>query len=39
VEEEEKEMLPKFRKELSSEELEELGDQLSRAKKTAPTVP
>lgn len=39
VEEEEKEMLPKFREELSREELEELGDQLNRAKKTAPTVP
>jgi hemerythrin-like domain-containing protein len=36
VKEEEEEMLPKFKKALSREELDSLGEQLQEAKKTAP---
>jgi hemerythrin-like domain-containing protein len=39
VKEEEEEMLPKFRKALSREQLEDLGDRLKQAKKTAPGKP
>jgi hemerythrin superfamily protein len=39
AEEEEKEMLPKFRQAMSRRELEELGESLRLAKRTAPTRP
>jgi hemerythrin-like domain-containing protein len=39
VKEEEQEMLPKLRKEMPRQDLEELGDRLQEAKKTAPTRP
>ncbi|MGH2572442.1 MAG: hemerythrin domain-containing protein [Actinomycetota bacterium] len=37
--EEEEEMLPKLRKSMSRQELEELGERLKQAKKTARTLP
>jgi len=37
VKEEEEEMLPKFRKAMSRDDLEALGERLKEAKKTAPT--
>ena len=39
VEEEERELLPKLKRALKPQELEELGDVLQRAKKLAPTRP
>jgi hemerythrin-like domain-containing protein len=39
VKEEEGEMLPKLRKEVDRQDLEELGERLQEAKKTAPTRP
>jgi hemerythrin superfamily protein len=39
VKEEEEEMLPKFRKALPREQLEDLGERLKQAKKTAPEKP
>jgi hemerythrin-like domain-containing protein len=39
VKEEEEEMLPKLRREMSPSDLEELGERLKEAKKTAPTRP
>src|SRR4051812_13009187 len=39
VEEEEQEMFPRVRKALSRDQLNELGDLLARAKKSAPTHP
>lgn len=39
VKEEEEEMLPKFRKALSRDQLEDLGERLRQAKKTAPEKP
>jgi hemerythrin-like domain-containing protein len=39
VKEEEKELFPKLRQKLSRKELQELGDALRRAQKTAPTHP
>ena len=37
--EEEREMLPKLRQALSKKDLEELGERMKKAKKTAPTRP
>jgi len=39
IEEEEKELFPKMRKEFTKTELTELGEALATAKKTAPTKP
>lgn len=39
VEEEERDMLPRLRDALPRQDLEELGDQMRTAKKTAPTGP